>query len=59
MHPVEKPQSQQLEEEAAQLEARLQDIRARLAASSYPNPPAPHHHETKIPWTMTGIGECN
>ncbi|KAJ5127623.1 hypothetical protein N7448_008402 [Penicillium atrosanguineum] len=40
-----------IQSEIAQLESRLQDMRAQLDASTYPSPPS-SHPDTKIPWTM-------
>jgi hypothetical protein len=48
MLPNETPHD--LHVEAAQLEARLQDIRARLAADFCPSLPA-SHPDTKTPWS--------
>lgn len=39
-------QSQDLQLEIAQLEARLQDIRGQLDASAYPSPPFSHPDKT-------------
>lgn len=48
---LDNPQSQHLQTEIAQLEARLHDMRAQLDASQYPSPPA-SHPDQKTPWTM-------
>ncbi|GLI77681.1 hypothetical protein PoHVEF18_005974 [Penicillium ochrochloron] len=45
-------QSQHLQTEIAQLEARLHDMRAQLDASQYPSPPA-SHPDQKTSWTMS------
>jgi hypothetical protein len=50
-------QSQHLQTEIAQLEARLHDMRAQLDASQYPSPPA-SHPDQKTSWTMSP-GEQN
>jgi urease accessory protein len=42
--------TQELEAEVAQLESRLQDARAQLAASEYPSPPSSHPNS----WVMKG-----
>lgn len=44
-------QSQALQMEIAQLEGRLQDMRAQLDASTYPSPPS-SHPDNKTAWTM-------
>ncbi|KAJ5092347.1 hypothetical protein NUU61_007217 [Penicillium alfredii] len=47
---LQKPQSQDLQAEVAQLESRLQDVRAQLAGSLYPSPPSSHTN-SKTSWT--------
>jgi hypothetical protein len=42
--------NQNLEAEVTQLEARLQDARAQLAASEYPSPPSSHPNS----WSIKG-----
>jgi urease accessory protein len=48
---LDNDQSQHLQTEIAQLEARLHDLRAQLDVSQYPSPPA-SHPDQKTPWTM-------
>lgn len=43
--------SQDLHTEIAQLEARLQDMRAQLDASTYARPPS-SHPDNKTPWSI-------
>lgn len=54
---LDQPQSQHLELEISQLEARLHDLRAQLDTSTFPTHTSPHYNDKNTSWTAPS-GEC-